>query len=515
MTTAAAPASSPLQFIPLAQLQESKHNPRKHYDPAALAELADSLRSTGQLTPILARPIGNGKTPTYEIAAGHRRFRAAAIVGLETVQVIVREMDDAKFIEALNVENLQRKDIHPLEEARGFQDLITIARLDVAGIARRVGKSEKYVYDRIKLLDLIPKAKELFLADRFEAGHAILLARLTSADQERAIDPDEEALFQREHTLFHPERDEDAEGDVYDGLKARSVRELDAWIAKHVRLDLKRDTQALIFPDIAEKVVPAKEMNLKVIPITHDTFVQPDAKVEGERTFGPSSWKRADGLHDSKRCEYAVMGAIVVGPGRGEAFEVCIAKTKCTTHWKAEVKAAQDREKAKANGSSSTKGGATAAAPAKPSWQVQQEREEAQRKAEDAVWVTAGPLVLEALAAGVKKAATGVLADIVLSDRGVDKRAEKYFPRGRTAEDVLRHMVFRGLPRNAEYPYGRQELARLGKRLGVDVAAIVKAATDTAKAETKAAAVKAESKKAPAKSPAKKAKKAAAKKARQ
>jgi ParB/RepB/Spo0J family partition protein len=173
--------TSTFQVLKLAQLHESPLNPRRHFDPAKLQELTESVRQHGVRTPLLVRPNGDG----YEIGAGHRRFRAAAAAGLVEVPAVIRPMTDVEFLELLNFENLEREDIHPLEEADGFRTLMAQAGYDVARIAERIGKSTKYVYDRVKLLALIPAAQQLFRDGAITAGHAILLARLKPADQAR------------------------------------------------------------------------------------------------------------------------------------------------------------------------------------------------------------------------------------------------------------------------------------------------------------------------------------------
>jgi len=151
--------------LELDQLHESPWNPRKTFDPAALQELADSLATVGVLSPLLVRPNAAG----YEIAAGHRRYRAAKLAGLREVPAIVRDMDDPMFLEILVLENNQRADVHPLEEAAGYQELLNRAGYDVARIAERVGKSVKYVYDRMKLLSLTKPAQSLFFDDKITA----------------------------------------------------------------------------------------------------------------------------------------------------------------------------------------------------------------------------------------------------------------------------------------------------------------------------------------------------------
>lgn len=162
-------------------LEPSPQNPRKRFDPAELEELGRSIAEKGIIEPLVVRrhPKKKGK---WEIVCGERRWRAAKIAGTETVSCIVRELDDVEVLEIQTIENIQRDDLHPLEEADGYARLMKRPGYDVGRIARKVGRSEKYVYDRVKLLQLTPQAKKLFLEDRFTAGHAILLALKCQAD---------------------------------------------------------------------------------------------------------------------------------------------------------------------------------------------------------------------------------------------------------------------------------------------------------------------------------------------
>src|SRR5882724_7130261 len=145
--------------ISIAALVESGTNPRKRFDQVALEELAASFKTQGVLAPLLVRELEESK---YEVVAGARRLRAARIAELETVPVRVVKLTDAESIEAQVVENLQREDIHPLDEALGFKSLLELGEptYTIANIAARAGKSEGYVHGRIKLADLIPPVAE-------------------------------------------------------------------------------------------------------------------------------------------------------------------------------------------------------------------------------------------------------------------------------------------------------------------------------------------------------------------
>jgi ParB/RepB/Spo0J family partition protein len=394
-------------------LKESPLNPRRHFDQAKLHELAASIRKSGILTPLLARPW-NGHEDVFELAAGHRRFRASKIAGRTELPVVVREMSDTEFLEVLTIENLQREDVHPLEEAQGFADLIKRAGYDVARIAERVGRSTHYVYDRLRLLQLTPEVQEVFFAGEITAGHAILLARLSSADQARALTT-VGAVFTGERAVLTPEQ-EDAESrrelkdweeelDLGDQRKPMSVRELQGWIDQHVRFDPTAADVVDLFPETHAVVAPAIEEEEKIVKITHEHYIQPEARDEKERTIGPRSWKRADGQLGSTTCERSVIGVVAVGPGRGEAFRVCIDKKKCGVHWGREMKesARRAKEREKSGGTERS------AADREKFEQARLRQEEENRKQAEmrAAFENAKPAIVEAIVAQLKKQRTG------------------------------------------------------------------------------------------------------------
>jgi len=170
-----------IQQIPLDDLVPSPGNRRiGGFDPDRLQQLADSIQAVGVQQPIVVRPNGQAK---FEIVAGERRWKAARIAGLLDIPAVVRDIDDVTVLKIQTIENLQREDIHPLDEASGYVRLIEKAGYDVELIAREVGKSASYVYQRLKLQDLVPSAREMLIDDTITAGHAILIARLQPAQQ--------------------------------------------------------------------------------------------------------------------------------------------------------------------------------------------------------------------------------------------------------------------------------------------------------------------------------------------
>jgi ParB family chromosome partitioning protein len=175
-------AQERFEQLPLAALRESARNTRRTFNEGRMAELTESIRQKGVISPLIARPV-EGKVPSYEIAAGHRRFRAAQLAGLDSVPVIIRQYSDEDFLEVLTVENLQREDVHPMEEAEGYAELLKRPGYDVSLLAQKVGKSDSYVYQRLKLLELVPELREQFASEKIHFGHALILCRLQPATQ--------------------------------------------------------------------------------------------------------------------------------------------------------------------------------------------------------------------------------------------------------------------------------------------------------------------------------------------
>ncbi len=164
--------------IPIDLVQRNPQQPRKHFDEGDLTELANSIRAHGILQPILVRPIAGGR---YEIVAGERRWRAAQRAGLHSIPAVIRELDEVEVLEIAIVENVQRTDLNPIEEAQGFQALIDRFHRTQEEIADAVGKSRPHIANMLRLLKLPEELQEMVRDGRLTAGHA--RAILTSPDQ--------------------------------------------------------------------------------------------------------------------------------------------------------------------------------------------------------------------------------------------------------------------------------------------------------------------------------------------
>ena len=165
--------------LPVAFLKPGRFQPRKNFEGEALADLAASIREKGVLTPILVRPLGGD---AYEIVAGERRWRAAQMAQLHDVPVVVREMADAEALEIAIIENVQRADLNPIEEAMAYGELMTQFGRTQEQVAKEVGKSRPHIANTLRLLKLPESVKALLREGKLTAGHARTL--LSAADPE-------------------------------------------------------------------------------------------------------------------------------------------------------------------------------------------------------------------------------------------------------------------------------------------------------------------------------------------
>ncbi len=343
--------------IALETISPSKTNPRKHFDSAELVELAASIKEKGVIQPIVVRPYSNGTSKDHgpliiwEIIAGERRWRASKIAGVPGIPAIARELDDKAVLEIQVIENLQRSDIHPLDEALGYKELIQKHGYDVDTLAAKVGKSGSYIYQRLKLAELVPAAQKLFQDGIINAGHAILIARLSPEEQQEVITEEEGLLWSDgwfNKNDPHPV----------------SVRALALEIREHLYLDLAKapwkqnDTKLFpaagpcsscpkrsganpgLFSDIEGKNVCTDRAcyNQKLEAFTKRSIheggliqisTEYSGKPKGEGVIAPREYQEI--YSKENRCKFTQKAIIVQGHGRGTTKEICIDKT-CKAH---------------------------------------------------------------------------------------------------------------------------------------------------------------------------------------
>jgi ParB family chromosome partitioning protein len=169
-----------LQTLPIEFMQRGKYQPRKDIDPEKLQELADSIKAQGVIQPVVVRKIDLEK---YEIVAGERRWRAAQLAGLQQIPVVVKEIDDRTAMAVALIENIQREDLNPLEEAEALRRLLDEFQMTHQQIADAVGKSRVTVTNLLRLMDLHPEVKKLLINRELEMGHARALLALDGLRQ--------------------------------------------------------------------------------------------------------------------------------------------------------------------------------------------------------------------------------------------------------------------------------------------------------------------------------------------
>jgi ParB family transcriptional regulator, chromosome partitioning protein len=356
--TASAPSS--IRDIALDRIRESKTNPRRNFDEPKLAELADNIRLHGVLQPILVRRAPEGTGEAYELVAGARRFRASLLAGKDTIPAMVRELTDSECREIQLIENLQRADIHELDEGIGYRSLMELKpdSYTVETIAVRVAKSPSYVKGRISLTDLTPDAQTAFYEGKLTVAHALELARLQPADQDRAL----KECFPDHRSTTSILRDRKAE--------AVTVRQLRDWIEREIQLDLKSapfdgndanllptagacstcpkrtGSNPLLFPEIRNKSLCTDPTcyRTKIQALVH-ARLEPLMK-EGQKPVQISSapyWqarsKSSDTLYEGQyrgveregECPHTQAGVIVDGREAGTILHIC-ADENCKTH---------------------------------------------------------------------------------------------------------------------------------------------------------------------------------------
>lgn len=177
------PGPASVSTLPLDLIERGRYQPRRDFDPDSLRELADSITTQGVLQPILVRRAGGGR---YEIVAGERRWRAAQLAGLAEIPVVIREVDERSAVAIGLIENIQRDDLHPLEEAAALHRLLTEFELTHQQVAQAVGKSRAAVTNLLRLLDLNPEVKDYLDSRQLEMGHARALLGLKGGQQSQA-----------------------------------------------------------------------------------------------------------------------------------------------------------------------------------------------------------------------------------------------------------------------------------------------------------------------------------------
>lgn len=167
-TEAAASNNDATNMLSISEIHPNPNQPRTHFNETELEELSESIRAHGVLQPLLVRKDDNG----YEIIAGERRYQASKIAGLEEVPVVIKDVDDQEMLQLALIENLQRSDLNPIEEAKGYRQLIKASGMTQEALSKAVSKSRSTITNSLRLLDLPQRVQDLLFEGKLTAGHA-------------------------------------------------------------------------------------------------------------------------------------------------------------------------------------------------------------------------------------------------------------------------------------------------------------------------------------------------------
>lgn len=233
-------AESELMTLPISKVEPRREQPREYFDEAALQELAESIAQFGLIQPIVARKLDSGY---YQIIAGERRWRACRMAGLDEVPVRVIEADDRRTAELALVENLQREDLNPIEEAKGYKALIEVYGLTQDEAAKSVGRSRPAITNSMRLLSLSDAVIELVERGKLSAGHARAL--LPIADEKKQLEAANEVMAKSlsvrkteelANKMQRPPKAEKASGGIKVDYAAEISNELSARLGRRVVL---------------------------------------------------------------------------------------------------------------------------------------------------------------------------------------------------------------------------------------------------------------------------------------
>ena len=247
--------STPSSTLPISQIESCQNQPRKTFDQEKLEELADSIRQHGVIQPLTVRKLASGY---YQIIAGERRWRAARLAGLDEIPAVIIEADDQKAMELAMIENLQREDLNPIEEAQGFQTLIETYGMTQAEAADSVGKSRSAVTNALRLLDLNVSIQNLVECGKISAGHARAILPLSPSQRVKAVDE-----IQKKHL---------------------SVRQTEQMV-RHIQIEerkAEKSTEKQAFPEVDYAAEAAKSLSARLGRACHISYGKKKGKVEIE-----------------------------------------------------------------------------------------------------------------------------------------------------------------------------------------------------------------------------------------
>ncbi len=253
------PINNLLELIPISQIRPNRDQPRKVFDPDAIADLAASIQEKGILQPVVVKKIGE---QVYELICGERRFRAATLCGLEKIPAVIKDIAPAEFLEWALIENIQRQDLNPIEEAEAYEKLAEEHMISQDEVAKRVGKKRTTVTNTLRLLRL-PQDIRVWIAEgRLTAGHARALLALLTPEHQRQIAKRiiEENLSVRQVEALvsrsvahkrHAKKARHLSPEILD-LENRMARQLGAQVKLHPKKNMKQGRIEILYYSLDE-----------------------------------------------------------------------------------------------------------------------------------------------------------------------------------------------------------------------------------------------------------------------
>lgn len=377
------PAADALLFLPVLELRPNPKNPRQTASADALRELGDSVRAHGVIEPLIVRAVAG--VDGYEVVAGSRRLAAARDAGIEHVPVVVKTLSDVEAFDLATIENVQRADMHPVDEALAYAEMRK-RPTSVEGIAARVGKTESHVYRRLKLLELETDLQHALHEDRLSLGHAEALLRLSPAKRKIAAHPTNGVVWTHSPLLDYSEKWTPQRDDL------RPLHDLEEFIRDKTFFDPADESVKHFQPELGAAIEQAVDDQLtdttdgerdvedaraSMVQLSDDPMARMrlGAKPNDPVPLTPSKWKAVG----KKPCAHQVTGVIVHG-GPARVLQVC-TKRSCAIHWPQKPKT-----KKPAASSSGAKRENVA-----ESWEARQKRERAEQEIATKRWAKVQP----------------------------------------------------------------------------------------------------------------------------
>lgn len=335
--------------IPIKDCKPSPTNPRAKIDPKSpgFKDLVSSVKEKGIIVPVIVRTILDSISKTkagletdhhYEVVAGNRRLAAAKEAGLKEIPAEIREMTDQEAQEIQIIENLQREDVHPLEEGTAYRKLVDEGKQEVASVAAKVGKSETYVRQRMFLTNLIVTAQDAYRSDKIKDGHAVLIAHLTGEDQMKAL---KYALNHWGGLLSLKDLKEYIETEFNKPLEMQPwLKDQDAAKVVGKCVECPPNIPSL-FGAVKEGACTNKKCWTRKMMkyITYRKANDPKLVLISKESNYNRNSKDGDILFDnqyttvgpSNKCQHSVVGLVAKGRGIGSQIRICISKD-CKKH---------------------------------------------------------------------------------------------------------------------------------------------------------------------------------------